>query len=253
MDFATIGGLLFAAFAVMGAFTLDGGRAESIFLFAPILLVVGGSLGVAALGSSGGVVRAMPSYFRIALFGRSAHRRPIADTIVRMAERARREGILALEKELVSADNKFLTTATLLVIDGVDMHTLRDAMANEISCLSGRHQRGIDFFTRLGGYSPTLGILGTVLALVHTLGQVENPERIAGAIASAFIATLWGVGMANLVWLPLADKLRTRHDDEVETLEMIAEGVIAIQSGDNPRLVRTRLDPYVNSTRRRAA
>jgi chemotaxis protein MotA len=115
----------------------------------------------------------------------------------------------------------------------------------EIAAVEERHMRGISFFHKAGGFSPTMGILGTVLGLTHTLANATDASSMASGIAVAFIATLWGVGLANLFFLPISDKLRLRHDDEVAHLELIMEGVIAIQAGYTPRNVRTRLSSFI--------
>lgn len=241
MDFATISGLIIALTALITSFNLEGGEIDNIFLVAPMCLVIGGSFGVAIIGSPSGTMRRIPRYIWLAIFGQRYNHREIIEKMVVLADRARREGILALERESESLKNPFFRKGIQLVIDGTEVETICSILDSEINNLESRHQRGIDFFVRLGGYSPTLGILGTVLALVHTLGRVDEPEKMAAAIASAFIATLWGVGMANMVYLPLADKLKQIHDDEAATLELITEGVVAIQMGENPRLIKTRM------------
>ncbi len=246
MDIASVIGILTAVAAVVSSFWMEGGKAESVFLLAPMILVVGGTIGVSIVGSSGHVALSIPAYLRISFFGTEENNPKLIDQIVSIAERSRREGVLSLERELKTLSNRFFAKATLLVIDGVDGNTLRDVLYTEISYLTLRHQRGIDLFNRMGAYSPTLGILGTVLALVHTLGNVSDPEKMAVAIASAFIATLWGVGMANIVYIPIADKLRARHEDEVTSMELIAEGVMAIHAGETPRLIRRRLQSFLS-------
>jgi len=250
MDIASVIGILTAVGAVISSFWLEGGKADSVFLVAPMILVVGGTIGVSIVGANGRVALNLPTYLRISFFGKGEDHAALIDQIVHIAERARRDGILSLERELKALPNRFFAKATLLVIDGVDVNALREVLYTEISYMTQRHQRGIDLFNRMGGFSPTLGILGTVLALVHTFGSVDNPDKMAGAIASAFIATLWGVGMANIVYIPLADKLRTRHEEEVSTMELIAEGVLAIQAGETPRLIRRRLQSFLSPARR---
>ncbi len=250
MDIASVIGILTAVVAVVSSFWMEGGEAESVFLLAPMILVVGGTIGVSIVGANGSVVLQIPAYLRISFFGKGEDNANLIEQVIYIAERSRREGILSLEREVKSLSNRFFAKATLLVIDGVDANTLREVLYTEIAYLTQRHQRGIDLFNRMGGFSPTLGILGTVLALVHTLGSVDNPDKMASSIASAFIATLWGVGMANIVYIPIADKLRTRHEDEIASLELIAEGVLAIQAGETPRLIRRRLQSFLSPSMR---
>ena len=111
-------------------------------------------------------------------------------------------------------------------------------------------KKGINLFRTMGGFSPTMGIIGTVLGLIHTLANTDDPARMASAIASAFIATLWGVALANLAWIPISEKLKYRHEEEMANLELITEGVVSIQSGDNPRVIRTKLTSFINPDKR---
>lgn len=251
MDIASLLGALIAVIALVASFLMEGGEADSVFLIAPIVLVVGGSIGVSIVGGSMQTALRIPAFLRIAFYSKAPDYQNMIDRIVGLAERARRDGVLSLEKGLSDLDNRFLRKALLMVVDGVEASALQEILHTEISCMGTRHRLGIDFFNRLGGFSPTLGILGTVLALVHTLGSVNDPENMAAAIASAFIATLWGVGMANMVYLPIADKLKMRHEDEVIGLELVAEGALAIQSGETPGLIRRRLTSFIPPEKRR--
>lgn len=245
MDIATLLGLLLAAGAISGAFLLEGGNIDAVFLTAPMLLVIGGTLGATIVSTSVETVLQVPAYLKLAFSSRSTKLITQVDLLTRLAEKARREGILGLEADLKRIGDPFFKKAITLLIDGTESTTLREILETEITYREERHKRGIVFFQKAGGYAPTLGILGTVLGLVHTLGNATDATRMANAIASAFIATLWGVGLANLFFLPISDKLRVRHDEEVAQLELIVEGVVAIQSGDNPRSIRTRLLSFV--------
>ena len=136
------------------------------------------------------------------------------------------------------------------MIDGTEVTTLRAILETEIAYIEERHRDGITLFGKLGGFSPTLGIIGTVLGLIHALANTEDAGRMASSIAAAFIATLWGVGLANLFYLPVGDKLKYRHEQEMQHLELILEGVTAIQSGDTPRMIRTRLFAFLHPQER---
>lgn len=213
-------------------------------------IVIGGTLGATIITTSVGTLRQVPNYLKLAFFGTS---QPISDsieTIVHLAERARREGILGLEKDVRNFRDPFFRKALQLVIDGTEVTALREILETEMAYVEERHKRGIIFFQKAGGFSPTLGILGTVLGLVHTLSNTADASKMATAIAGAFIATLWGVGLANLFFLPMSDKLRLRHEEEMAHLELVTEGLVAIQSGDNPRNIRTRLYSFVSPKHR---
>lgn len=245
MDFATFIGLIVAVGAIAGSFLLEGGHFNSVFLTAPILIVVGGTLGATTVTTSIQTVLQIPHYLKVAAFGKSHSFTQSIDAIVRLAEKARREGILGLETDLNDTTDPFFRKAIALVIDGTEVTALREILEMEIACIEERHKKGIVFFLKAGGFSPTMGILGTVLALIHTLANATDAATMAANIAGAFIATLWGVGLANLFFLPISDKLKMRHDEEIAHLELIMEGVVALQSGENPRYIRTRLLSFI--------
>ena len=251
MDFATIFGLILALGAIMGAYTLEGGTMDSIFLLPPMLIVLGGTLGATVVTTSMRTVGQVPRFLRLAFAAREPRYNELIFEIIRLAEKARREGILGLEGDLKNIDMPFFRKAVQLLIDGTEVTVLREILETEIACIEERHKRGITFFQKAGGFSPTLGILGTVLGLIHALGSTDDAAKMATSIAAAFIATLWGVGLANLFFLPVSDKLRLRHDEEMAYLELIMEGVVAIQSGDNPRNIRIRLQSFIAPHMRR--
>lgn len=245
MDLATLIGIIVAFGAVIFSYTMEGGRLESLFLTAPIIIVVGGTLGATITTTSIRTVAQIPVYLRLAFFGRERSVKRGIDSIIVLAEKARREGILGLENDLRRISDPFFRKAIQLLIDGTEVTVLREILENEIVYSEERHKRGIIFFQKAGGFAPTLGILGTVLGLVHTLSSANDASKMAASIAGAFIATLWGVGLANLFFLPMSDKLRLRHEEEMQYLELITEGVVAIQSGENPRNIRTRLVSFL--------
>jgi len=245
MDFATILGLILALAAILGGYALEGGRIDAVFMAAPIIIVVGGTLGATIVTTSFSTVLQVPRYLKLAILGKPRSFSAGIETIVWLAEKARREGILGLEPHLKEINDSFFAKAVQMLIDGTEVTALRDILETEVAYIEERHKRGIIFFQKAGGFSPTFGILGTVLGLVHTLGNTSDASKMASAIAAAFIATLWGVGLANIFFLPISDKLRMRHDEEVAYYELVTEGIVAIQSGENPRAILTRLQSFV--------
>lgn len=245
MDIATILGLIIAIGAITGSYVLEGGHINSIFLFAPMMIVIGGTLGATIVTSSMDVLRKVPSYLRLAFFSKSPSYEYTIALIVTLAEKARREGVLGLEPYIKTLPMPFFRKAVQMVIDGTEVTALREILETEIAYLEERHKKGIIFFQKAGGFAPTMGILGTVLGLIHTLSNTDDASRMASAIAAAFIATLWGVGLANLFFLPVSDKLRMRHEEEIAHYELIMEGVTSLQSGDNPRNIKIRLQSFI--------
>ena len=250
MDIATLGGLIVGVGAVIVAFVLEGGHLSALFHGPAMIIVIFGTLGAATVTTSYRIFGNIPKLLNIAFFSKAVDSINLIDQIVRLAEKARREGILGLERDLENLKNPFFHKAVQLVVDGTEVTMLRNILETEMAYINQRHKTGILFFQKLGGFSPTMGIIGTVLGLIHALSQVDEASKIAGAIAGAFIATLWGIAMANLCYLPISDKLRFRHQQETKTLELVLEGMISIQSGENPRVIRNKLLSFVNPNQR---
>jgi len=245
MDIATIGGLVLGLSAIIISYALEGGHLASVFRLPAVLIVLGGTIGASTVTTSFSTVMSIPTYLRIALFGRQHNPLTTIMRIVKMAERARREGILGLESELATIDQPFFKKAIQLVIDGTEITVLKGILETEIAFIEERHRKGIELFRKMGGFAPTMGIIGTVLGLIHTLANTDDASRMAAGIATAFIATLWGVATANLIYLPISDKLKMRNDEEMSNLELVLEGAMSIQCGDNPRVIRTKLMSFL--------
>jgi len=252
MDIATVFGLLVGIGAVLVAFLLEGGVLASIFQLPAMILVIFGTIGAATVTTSMETLKNIPGLLKIAFTGKIERPFQLIERLVKMAEKARREGILGLEDDLRSDDSPFFKKAWQLVIDGTEVTVLRSILETEVAYISERHAKGQTFFQKLGGFSPTLGIIGTVLGLINALSNSNNAASMASHIAAAFIATLWGISLANLLYLPLSDKLRYRNEEEMKDLELLVEGVISIQSGENPRIIRTKLLSFVTPKERGA-
>ena len=250
MDIATIGGLLVGVGAILISFLVEGGQLASIFKGPAVMIVLFGTLGAGMITTSLRNVLNIPTYLRIAFSGKGPDHPYTINKVVSLAERARREGVLGLEKYLNTVESSFFRKALTLLIDGTEATELRRILETEINYLAERHKQGIELFKKLGGFAPTMGIIGTVLGLIHTLANTADTTRMAAGIASAFIATLWGICSANLFFLPVGDKLRHRHLDEAANLELVLEGVVAIQAGENPRMIRSKLQAFIDPERR---
>jgi len=160
---------------------------------------------------------------------------------VKLTERARREGLLALEDAVKTVEHPFLKRGLQLAIDGTDPEELHDILHAEIAAKKKADKAGAKLFENMGGYAPTIGIIGTVMGLVHVLENLNKPETLGHSISAAFVATLWGVLSANLIWLPVAARLNRLSQVEAEEMELVVDGVLAIQAGSNPRLVAQKL------------
>lgn len=241
MDIGTLVGIGMALVAVFGSMILEGGNPLSIVLIPPMFLVFVGTFGAGmatgAFKDATGVVK----WFKVALTSKTVNPGVMVDTIVKLAETARREGLLALEDAVRKVDDQFLRRGLELAIDGTDPEDLRDILESEINAKRISDRAGAKLFNDMGGYAPTIGILGTVLGLVHVLGNLSKPAELGTLIAGAFVATLWGVMTANVLWLPMAGKIRRVSDLECAQMELLLEGIMAIQAGSNPRVVARKL------------
>jgi chemotaxis protein MotA len=165
----------------------------------------------------------------------------IREMLVKFAERARREGLLALESDVEGIQDPFIRHGLQMVIDGLEPDTVEEILEIEIESMQARHFKGIDMFAKMGGYSPTFGVLGTVMGLVSVLANLADPAGLGESIATAFIATLYGVGVANILWLPVSANLKSKDSAEAKERHLALAAILAIQAGDNPRIVAQKL------------
>ena len=245
LDKATPIGFVVGIGAICGSILMEGGSLMAYINISAGLIVFGGTLGIAFTAFPMAVVLKIPKLLGIAFKEPSTDATPIVAQFVHLAGRARKEGLLALEQEVAGIDHALLKKGVGLVVDGTDPEVVKSVLEIEVAAREARHEVGIMLFEALGGYAPTLGILGTVLGLIRILAHMGAAAELAASIAVAFTATLYGVGSANLLWLPMASKLKRRSAMEAEIDALIIDGVEAIQNGDNPRIVEDKLNGYL--------
>lgn len=245
MELTTIGGLILGIIALVGGFLLEGGHIGALFQLSAAIIVFGGTIGATVIAFSLKEVFTIPRLLRIAFFSKQPEPGDIIELMVSLAEEARREGLLYLENRLEEIEDPFMRKGIQLVIDGTDPEVVKSILETELYNLEERHRVGAAIFEAAGGYAPTMGIIGTVMGLIHVLGSVSSPEKLAPAIAVAFMATLYGVASANIFWLPLSAKLQNLSKKELLMRELIMEGIISIQAGYNPILIRERLTAFL--------
>lgn len=241
MDPATFIGITFAILTIFGSMILEGGSPAALFLLPPMILVLGGTIGVALAsntlpGMIGGI-----KWMTYALMAKKADLDSVVDPLVKMAERARREGLLALEAEMENVSDEFIKRGLQMAVDGTDPDDLHEILSAEVKAKKASAAAGAKFFSDAGGYAPTLGIIGTVMGLVHVLENLADPSELGHLIAAAFVATLWGVLSANVIFLPLGKRITLVGANEAARMDLVIEGVLAIQAGSNPRVVATKL------------
>ncbi|TEU12906.1 MAG: motility protein A [Anaerolineales bacterium] len=244
MDISTVIGLVLGLGAMVGMVLLEGGSPGELIGIPAAVIVFGATFAASFVQFPLKVVLSLPKMI-IQTF--QTHETKAAETIdqlVALADRARRDGLLTLEETAGQLD-QFLKKGIMLVVDGVDSKTVSEIMETEMALTTDRHEAGIGLLDAMGGYAPTMGILGTVMGLVNVLSKLSNPEELGHLIASAFLATLYGIASANLLWLPLAGKLRGKDDRETLARRMMMAGVLSIQAGESPRLVREKLESFL--------
>lgn len=247
MDLATIAGLSLAAVGILVGFTLDGGAIPSLINMPGLFIVILGTFGATMISFPLEMILRMPKLAIATMFGGVAtHAEHMSREIVRMAEKARREGLLSLEDDASSIDDAFLRKGLMLMIDGTDPEALRAILEIDVDAVAGRHRENARMFEAAGGFAPTLGVLGAVMGLISVLSHLGgDTSELGHGIATAFVATFYGVGFANVMMLPMAEKLKVRSGEERIVREMMVEGILAIQAGDNPRIVKEKLESFL--------
>lgn len=245
MDFGSLIGIAVALAGIVGGQLLEGGYVGSLLQGAALLIVLGGTAGAVMVQSPGRVfVRGVRMAKWVVLPPDFAPQRMIAD-ILRWSHAARREGLLALEQQADMAADPFARKGLQLLADGAEPQKLREAMEVEIISFEEYHRQAARIWEAAGGYAPTIGILGAVLGLIHVMENLSEPARLGSGIAVAFVATIYGVGLANLVFLPVANKLKVLIARQVLLREILVDGLVSIASGENPRMIENRLLGYV--------
>lgn len=239
---STVNGLILGVLSIFGAFILEGGSINALFLIPPIIIVFGGTFAAVIIGFGYENFKKLFGLVKLAYFPQKHEPKKIINSIVQFSYKARKEGLLSLDREINKVDYFFAKKLLRSAVDGVDPDSLQDLAELEIKSVQERHYNNIFIFTKMGGYAPTMGILGTVMGLIMALSHAgADPNSLIKSIATAFIATLWGVFSANLIWLPIADKLKKCHQEEKQMMELSLQGVLALQSGEIPALVKARL------------
>ncbi|HWI06990.1 MAG TPA: motility protein A [Solirubrobacteraceae bacterium] len=219
---------------------------------AAMMIVLGGTLGVTIVGTSFDRIKAIPTLFMKVFNAEVLDLRARVGELVGFAEKARRDGLLALDDELTTVHDEFMRRGLQLVVDGTDPDMVAEVLDSEVESMARRHAAGVQPFEKAGGFAPTMGIIGTVFGLVHVLENLDSPDTLGPAISAAFIATLLGVATANVVFLPIANRLKQLSAAEREFRMLTIEGILGIQAGDNPRVLADKLLTFVPPGEREA-
>jgi chemotaxis protein MotA len=243
-DIATLSGLILAFGGIVGGLMLEGGKLKDISQLTAALIVLGGTCGAVMVSTPMNVLLGAARRLVHVVLDKTERPEAVIDELIGYAALARRNGLVSLENAALEVRDHFLRKALTLAVDGTDLQEIRGMMQLEIELSEARAMAEAKVFECAGGYSPTIGIIGAVLGLIQVMKNLANIEEVGHGIAVAFVATVYGVGLANLVLLPAATKIKARIESEAALKELKLEGVVAIVEGMNPKLIRGKLEAY---------
>jgi chemotaxis protein MotA len=245
-DLATIGGLVLAVGGIVGGLVLEKGSVKDIAQFTAALIVFGGTTGAVMVNTPLSTLKAALGQAKSVLFERAHNPAALIDEIIVYATKARKQGIISLEADAANIADPFLQKAINLAVDGTDLDDMKAMMELEIDVAEHAAEDAAKVFDSGGGYAPTIGIIGAVLGLIQVMKNLANLEEVGHGIAVAFVATVYGVGLANVVLLPAGGKIRARAAKERQLRELALQGVTSIVEGANPKLIRAKLNAYIH-------
>lgn len=247
MDISTIVGAVLGIGLLLTGFVMEGGHIHSLILPSPAVIVFGGTGGALVVSFSFSQLARIPKAVGMAMAADSLDPVKLQDQFVKLAEVARREGLLALEETMESNKElpEIVRKGMQMIIDGMDPELVRNILETELYVEEEYLKMDASIFEAAGGYSPTMGVIGTVMGLVHVLGNLSEPDKLGPSIAAAFVATLYGVAFANLIYLPMGGKLKGKGKMKKLTTEMAIEGVLSIQAGESPMIIKQKLGSFI--------
>lgn len=245
MDYVSIIGIALALAAILGGQVLEGGHIGSLMQATAFLIVFGGTFGATMLQSSIPVFLRGLRLTKWILFPPSLDQYGLIELVISWSSIARKGGLLALEPQLEPLTDSFTRKGLQMVVDGAEPEKIREAMDVEISTYEKHYLDAAKVWQGAGGYAPTIGILGAVMGLIHVMENLTDPSKLGAGIAVAFVATIYGVGSANLFFLPMSNKIRSIVEQQVVMREMLIEGLVSIANGENPRIIESKLQGYI--------
>ena len=247
LDLASLVGLVVAVGGILTGLIMEGGKIQDVKQVTAAIIVLGGTLGAVMVTTPQSILIAAMRRLVSVFFDKSPNPSTIIDELIRYATKARKEGIVALEQDAEAIQDPFLRKAMNLAVDGTDLQQLRKMMELEISLMEHSGEAEAKVYESAGGYAPTVGIIGAVLGLIQVMKHLADIDEVGRGIAVAFVATVYGVGVSNLFFLPVGQKLRGRLHKQVQIKELMLDGVVGIVEGLNPKLLRVKLEPYAAS------
>jgi chemotaxis protein MotA len=252
VDLTTIIGLVLGIGALIGGYMWDGGHISALIVPSAMLIIFGGTAGAIFISFPMSRLKEIGKALKMAFQETKREPGAIIEELVDMATVARREGVLALEQRAQENPNTFLRDGLMMVVDGTDPELTRQILELEMDALEHHHEGWAKIFEAAGGFAPSMGIIGTVMGLIHVLGNLADPGALGPAIAVAFSATLYGVSSANLIYLPIANKIKIRSKEQISEMELMLEGILALQAGENPQLIHKKLKSFLHQEHKKA-
>lgn len=253
MDLSSILGVVIGFGGLLVGYTLEGGALRGLWGPSAFLIVFGGTIGATLISFPLADLKRLPQLFKDIFNDKKLDDADMINVLADLADKARRDGLLILEQEVEKIDNPLLKKGLGLVVDGIDGETIKDILSREIYLFEIKVKEGAEIFDAAGGFGPTMGIIGTVMGLISVLGNLSSPEELGKSIAVAFVATLYGVASANLLWLPFGKKLKVKGKKEKMINDIIVEGLLSIQAGENPRVLREKLNSIMTDDTKKKA
>jgi len=246
LNTATLVGLAIAAVGILGGQALEGGHIQALFQPTAAMIVFGGTFGACLVQFPLGVAISSFKSILNAFKEPETNNQSVIREIIRLANKARKEGVISLEADMQQISDPFLKKALMMAMDGVEPKVLHETMELEISNIEEEFEHPIKFWQSAGGYAPTIGIIGAVLGLIHVMENLSDPTKLGGGIATAFVATIYGLVTANIICLPMAGKLKMQAKTQMVAREIMLVGIISILEGENPRLIEDKLKSFLN-------
>jgi len=247
MDILSIVGIIGAIGAILTGMTIEGGDVNSLVNLPAFLIVFGGTIGAALLQSPAKLVKKALKMAPWIVKAPTQNLQAQSEKLVGFSVLARKNGLLGLENQIDAEEDPFMRLGLQLLVDGCQPTVMRDILDLELSSIENNELQAAKVFESMGGYAPTIGIIGAVLGLIHVMQNLASPASLGAGIATAFVATVYGVGSANLIFLPMAGKLKTHVLAMSQGREMLIEGFNCIAQGENPRIIEIKLSSYVNN------
>lgn len=247
MDILSITGIVLSVGAILTGMVIEGGHVSSLVNMPAFLIVFGGTIGAALLQSPPKLIKKALQMLPRVFVPQTQNLQEQREKIINFSMQARKSGVLGLESQIETETDPFMRLGLQLLVDGCQPAVMREILGLELDAIESNELQAAKVLEAMGGYAPTIGIIGAVLGLIHVMQNLASPASLGAGIATAFVATVYGVGSANLIYLPAANKLKTQSLALSQGREMLIEGFNSIATGENPRIIEMKLNSYVNN------